>query len=394
MRAFIVYDPVMTASSGDALSGAGFVEAVQAEAPAARRLPDPQSRRGRGAARRTDRPEARPTWRGRGAALLDARAARRADEGRPSRRRPGGRSPRHGRKAVHRYAAPRIASRNLHGTGCTLSSAIAANVVLGIALPEAVAAAKAFVREAIERGRGLDARRRAPAPDPGEASLKAADFPARFRPCAMLEPVAGGATRAAMTSDFYDSLPIFDEFRRGGEGRELSSAARRLGRRLLRCRRLDRGGRARPLQGGQHGRGRRDRRRRQCARAAAVSRSSSAATARASRSPGPTRRRRPAALAAMAAFAQAEFQLRFAGRDDPGRRDPRGRTRRQGRSFRRDAALRLCDVRRRRAHLVRGGGQARPLCAPARRAGRAARSLRPLLPLGRRAGEARASCCR
>ena len=54
---------------------------------------------------------------------------------------------------VRRYAAPRIASRNLHGTGCTLSSAIAANVVLGAPLPEAVAAAKAFVREAIERGR-------------------------------------------------------------------------------------------------------------------------------------------------------------------------------------------------------------------------------------------------
>ena len=57
--------------------------------------------------------------------------------------------------AVHRFAAPRIASGNLHGTGCTLSSAIAAHVVLGLALPEAVAAAKAFVRESIERGRGL-----------------------------------------------------------------------------------------------------------------------------------------------------------------------------------------------------------------------------------------------
>jgi hydroxymethylpyrimidine/phosphomethylpyrimidine kinase len=55
-------------------------------------------------------------------------------------------------KGVHRYAAPRIASRNLHGTGCTLSSAIAASVVLGAPLPEAVAAAKAFVSEAIDRG--------------------------------------------------------------------------------------------------------------------------------------------------------------------------------------------------------------------------------------------------
>ena len=57
--------------------------------------------------------------------------------------------------AVHRFAAPRLASRNLHGTGCTLSSAIAAHCVLGLSLPEAVGAAKAFAREAIEAGRGV-----------------------------------------------------------------------------------------------------------------------------------------------------------------------------------------------------------------------------------------------
>ena len=57
--------------------------------------------------------------------------------------------------AVRRFAAPRLASRNLHGTGCTLSSAIAANVVLGASLQEAVAAAKAFVGQSIERGRAL-----------------------------------------------------------------------------------------------------------------------------------------------------------------------------------------------------------------------------------------------
>jgi hydroxymethylpyrimidine/phosphomethylpyrimidine kinase len=57
--------------------------------------------------------------------------------------------------AVRRYVAPRLASVNLHGTGCTLSSAIAANVVLGTSLPEAVAAAKAFVRQSIERGRDI-----------------------------------------------------------------------------------------------------------------------------------------------------------------------------------------------------------------------------------------------
>jgi hydroxymethylpyrimidine/phosphomethylpyrimidine kinase len=55
--------------------------------------------------------------------------------------------------AVRRFAAPRLDSRNLHGTGCTLSSAIAAHIVRGASLPDAVAAAKDFVRGAIERGR-------------------------------------------------------------------------------------------------------------------------------------------------------------------------------------------------------------------------------------------------
>ena len=54
--------------------------------------------------------------------------------------------------ARHRYAAARIASRNLHGTGCTLSSAIAAHLALGHALPEAVALARAYVLGAMAAG--------------------------------------------------------------------------------------------------------------------------------------------------------------------------------------------------------------------------------------------------
>ena len=45
--------------------------------------------------------------------------------------------------------APRIASHNTHGTGCTLSSAIAAHLALGHALPEAVRAGHAYVRAAL-----------------------------------------------------------------------------------------------------------------------------------------------------------------------------------------------------------------------------------------------------
>lgn len=43
----------------------------------------------------------------------------------------------------------RIPSTDTHGTGCTLSAAITANLALGMAVPEAVAAAKAYVTEAI-----------------------------------------------------------------------------------------------------------------------------------------------------------------------------------------------------------------------------------------------------
>jgi hydroxymethylpyrimidine/phosphomethylpyrimidine kinase len=152
-RPFIVYDPVMVASSGDALSGAGFIEAITRGllplvdcltpnlAEAAALLGEPIARSEADMARQ-------------GAALLKL--------GPRAVLMKGGHlegpetvdllvTPRD----VRRLGAPRIASRNLHGTGCTLSSAIAANLVLGMALPEAVAGAKAFVREAIARGRDI-----------------------------------------------------------------------------------------------------------------------------------------------------------------------------------------------------------------------------------------------
>ena len=48
--------------------------------------------------------------------------------------------------------APRIHSPNTHGTGCTLSSAIAAYLALGASLIEAVQQARLFVREALQAG--------------------------------------------------------------------------------------------------------------------------------------------------------------------------------------------------------------------------------------------------
>lgn len=152
--AFVVYDPVMAASSGEALSGAGFLESVRETLLP---LVDCLTPNLAEAAALLDggvaRNEADMERQGRALIALGPRAVLMK----------GGHLP--GEEAVdllltddavRRFAGPRLASANLHGTGCTLSSAIAALVVHGKRLPEAVANGKAFVREAIEAGRGLE----------------------------------------------------------------------------------------------------------------------------------------------------------------------------------------------------------------------------------------------
>jgi hydroxymethylpyrimidine/phosphomethylpyrimidine kinase len=59
------------------------------------------------------------------------------------------------RAAIRRFAAPRIASDNLHGTGCTLSAALVAAVVQGASLAAAVEQAKNYLSGAIDTGRQL-----------------------------------------------------------------------------------------------------------------------------------------------------------------------------------------------------------------------------------------------
>jgi hydroxymethylpyrimidine/phosphomethylpyrimidine kinase len=152
-RVFIIYDPVMIASSGDPLSGASFVQTVRASllplvdcltpnlAEAAALLGDTIARS-----------EADMARQGEALLKLGPRAVLmkgghlESDEAIDLLVTEG---------AIRRFAAPRLLSKNLHGTGCTLSSAIAAHIVLGMTLPEAVAVAKAFVRQAIERGRNV-----------------------------------------------------------------------------------------------------------------------------------------------------------------------------------------------------------------------------------------------
>jgi len=52
-------------------------------------------------------------------------------------------------QGVHIFSAPRVETRNTHGTGCTLSSAIAAGLAKGLSLRDAVAAGKDFISAAI-----------------------------------------------------------------------------------------------------------------------------------------------------------------------------------------------------------------------------------------------------
>jgi len=56
------------------------------------------------------------------------------------------------------FSGEHIATKNTHGTGCTLSSALAANLAKGLPLPEAVKESKAYVtlaiRNALDIGKG------------------------------------------------------------------------------------------------------------------------------------------------------------------------------------------------------------------------------------------------
>jgi hydroxymethylpyrimidine/phosphomethylpyrimidine kinase len=143
----VVLDPVMVATSGDRLLAAEAVELL-------RRLLIP-----RALVLTPNLPEA--------AALLDAPMATTEPEMREQAERllalgaravllKGGHA--NGPEsvdflveahAVARLAAGRIPTSNVHGTGCTLSAAIAAGLAKGLKLDEAVREAKAYVTAAI-----------------------------------------------------------------------------------------------------------------------------------------------------------------------------------------------------------------------------------------------------
>ena len=55
----------------------------------------------------------------------------------------------------HLFQAPRLATKNTHGTGCSLSAAIAAGLAQGVAMPEAVGRAHHWLQGAIAAADGL-----------------------------------------------------------------------------------------------------------------------------------------------------------------------------------------------------------------------------------------------
>ncbi len=61
--------------------------------------------------------------------------------------------------AVRTFSGPRIAGVDTHGSGCTLSAAIAANLAKGLALELAVAAARDYLQRCMRSGLALGARR-------------------------------------------------------------------------------------------------------------------------------------------------------------------------------------------------------------------------------------------
>ncbi len=152
-RPFVVYDPVMAASSGDTLSKEGFLDAVRAKllplvdcltpnlAEAAALLGEAEAH-----------DEETMAAQGRALLALGPRAVLVKGGHLDSSEAVDCLVTREG---ARRYAGPRIDSANTHGTGCTLSAAIAAHVALGAGLEDAVGGAKAFVAGAIAAGRGV-----------------------------------------------------------------------------------------------------------------------------------------------------------------------------------------------------------------------------------------------
>lgn len=148
----VVLDPVMVSTSGSRLLAPGAVSAMTKELFPLATLVTPNIPEAKELAhlRSTKRNDAEAAARkliamGAGAALIKGGHATRSTIDDVMVWKGG----------VEVYAFPRIKTRHTHGTGCTLSTAIACGLANGESLPLAVGRAREYVQKAIETAPGL-----------------------------------------------------------------------------------------------------------------------------------------------------------------------------------------------------------------------------------------------
>lgn len=144
-----VLDPVMAAQSGDRLNASRTVEALVGHLMPrvtllTPNIPEAQRLTGLAVTSRAEMAEAARRLVSMGCANVLLKGGHFDGEGCPDLLLEGA----SGR--ITHFSGPRIETRNNHGTGCTLASAVAAFLARGRALPEAVAEAKAYVTGALQ----------------------------------------------------------------------------------------------------------------------------------------------------------------------------------------------------------------------------------------------------
>jgi hydroxymethylpyrimidine/phosphomethylpyrimidine kinase len=148
----VVVDPVMIAKGGDRLLEEAAVEAIRAELlPCARvvtpNIPEAEVLAGMPIGSLDDMREAgRRILRLGPAVVLVKGGHREGDEVVDVVCKAGG---------TYDLRAPRRLTRHTHGTGCTLASAIAANLASGLEVDEAIARARAYLLGAIDHAPGI-----------------------------------------------------------------------------------------------------------------------------------------------------------------------------------------------------------------------------------------------
>ena len=150
----VVLDPVMIAASGDPLLDPEGVDALRSILIPLATLITPNLAEAAAllacSPARNEYEMGMQAWK-----LKEAGARSSSHQGGPRRRPDRHRYSVDGTEPVS-FEAPRAETRNTHGTGCTLSAAIAAELAKGASLPEAVTSAKEYVTAAIFAADGLD----------------------------------------------------------------------------------------------------------------------------------------------------------------------------------------------------------------------------------------------